>query len=200
MWQHLGISMISGITLIYGVGINDINRSITHAVGSRRVSCPIYKTWHHMLERCYSEKWLTKYPTYVGCSVCPEWLKFSAFEKWMLAQECTDKQLDKDFLAAENKVYSPDTCIFIDQGLNKFLTDRALLRGDYPLGVSAHKDGGFVVRCWNPFKQEREYLGLFEDANVGHLLWKARKHEHALAYAEQQTDPRVAEALRVRYL
>lgn len=192
--------MISGITLIYGVGINDSKRNVTHIIGDKRVYCPIYKTWHHMLERCYSEKWLVKYPTYVGCSVCPEWLKFSTFEKWMLSQSWNGRQLDKDFLSSDNKVYSPTTCTFIDQCLNKFLTDRGALRGEYPIGVSAHKDGGFVARCWNPFKQKREYLGRFEDATVGHLVWKKRKHELACIYADMQPDPRVAEALRTRYL
>lgn len=192
--------MISGIRLIYGVGINDVKRNITYTLGNKRVGCPIYRYWHHMLERCYSEKWLAKYPAYVGCSVSDEWLKFSSFEKWVLTQDWKDKQLDKDFLSKGKKLYSPETCIFIDQSLNKFLTDRAALRGSYPLGVTLELSGLFKVRCWNPFTGKREYLGLFKDPQEGHLVWKAKKHEHALAYAEQQTDPRVAEALRTRYL
>lgn len=192
--------MISGITLIYGVGINDLGRTITKKVGGKRVGCPIYKTWHHMLERCYSDKWLAKYPAYIGWSVHADWLKFSSFEEWMLTKDWKGKQLDKDFLSKDVKMYSPDTCIFIGQGLNKFLTDRARARGDWPLGVVKHKDGGFVASCWNPFVGKKEYLGIFKNPQEAHLVWKAKKHEHALTYADQQTDPRIAEALRTRYL
>lgn len=192
--------MISGITLIYGVGLNDLDRAITRTVGDKRVGCPIYAAWHHMLERCYSEKWHAKYPTYIDCFAKDGWLKLSKFEEWMLTQDWEGKQLDKDFLSSDNKIYSPETCVFIDQKLNKFLTDRAALRGNCPLGVSAHKEGGFVVRCWNPFEGKREYLGIFRNPEEAHLVWKKRKHEHALTYADQQTDPRIAEALRTRYL
>jgi hypothetical protein len=154
--------MIGGITLIYGVGLNDLDRTITRKVGDKRVSCPIYAAWHHMLERCYSEKWHNKYPTYTSCSVVKDWLRLSSFERWMLTQDWQGKQLDKDFLYPDNKLYSPDTCVFIDQRLNKFLTDRSALRGAHPLGVCKHKDGGFVAACWDPFKGIKEYLGIFK--------------------------------------
>lgn len=40
-----------------------------------------YKTWYRMLERCYSDKWKNKYPTYKNVTVCKEWLNFQNFAK-----------------------------------------------------------------------------------------------------------------------
>ena len=41
-----------------------------------------YKTWSHMLERCYSEKYHKKEPTYKNCAVDNNWLNFQNFAKW----------------------------------------------------------------------------------------------------------------------
>ncbi len=73
----------------------------------------IYKTWRHMLERCYDKKYQAKRPTYIGCSVCAEWHNFQIFAEWMSEQDYEGKQLDKDIKVKGNKVYSPDTCTFV---------------------------------------------------------------------------------------
>ena len=63
-------------SLICGVGVNDAN----YATSGKRM-CPFYRRWINMLERCYSEKFQEKNPTYRGCSVCEEWLTFSNFKR-----------------------------------------------------------------------------------------------------------------------
>lgn len=192
--------MKGGLVLIYGMALNDSKRPASWTIDGKRYWCPIYATWHHMLERCFCKKWHKKQPSYVGSSCSEDWLLLSNFEKWMMGEDWEGKQLDKDFLSGENKHYSAETCVFIDQRLNKFITDRKSLRGEYPLGVKKHKDGGFVATCWDPFKAINEYLGYYKDPEVAHNAWKDRKHSHALAYADLQTDPRVAEVLRTKYL
>ena len=42
--------------------------------------------------------------------------------------------------------------------------------------------------------------GVFTDPLVAHEAWRAKKHDLVLQYAEMQSDPRVAEALKLRYL
>lgn len=151
--------------------------------------------------RCYAGQLHVKRPSYIGCEVVESWKRLTVFEKWMQTQDWEGKHLDKDILFAENKIYGPDTCVFVPAGLNGFLLDRAANRGEFPIGVYWDKDtNSYKAQCNNPFTRKREALGRFNDPNEAYLVWKAKKHEHALTYAEQQTDPRVAEALRTRYL
>lgn len=187
--------------LIYGVAVNDADRPVWTKLNGKRVVCPFYSKWLGMLMRCHCPKLHLKRPTYVGCETTEEWLLFSNFERWMKTQDWVGKELDKDLLKAGNKLYSPDFCIFIPQELNSFTLDSRANRGEYPLGVYLDKESGrFKAQCNNPLIGRQENLGRFDTPEEAHLAWKKRKHELACIYADQQTDPRVAEALRTRYL
>ena len=194
--------------LVHGVGINDADyvTEVKERINGKQVlvwRCPFYRTWTNMLKRCYSEKCQHRQPTYKGCKVCDNWLIFSNFKKWMETQDWEGKQLDKDLLVESNKVYSPDTCLFVDRKINTFVIDRGNDRGQYMIGVCWQKDANkFQVHCRNPFTGKREYLGLFTDELQAHLAWKSRKHELACQLAESEycNDPRLAEVLRTRYL
>ena len=110
-------------------------------------------------------------------------------------------QIDKDILYPGNKVYGPETCVFVSCQINVFLVDCASARGDFPVGVNWEQNAGkFRARCRNPFTKKHEYLGLFSDPQDAHEAWREKKHEHACRYADMQTDLRIAEALRRRYL
>lgn len=189
--------------VVYGFGINDADYQVVVRDNDVVIwRCPIYEVWAGMLRRCYSEKFHLKRPTYKGCTVCEDWLIFSKFREWMLSQDWIDKDLDKDLLCTGNKVYSPDTCIFVHPLLNSFITDSASIRGECMIGVSWHKRiKKFQSRCRNPFINKEEHLGYFVDELEAHLAWKSRKHELAcqLADSDYCNDPRLAEVLRNRY-
>lgn len=188
-----------------GVGTNDAGYPvyICERVNGRQRNiwhCPLYRVWVDMLARCYSRREHARRPNYVGCSVAPEWLSFSAFREWMVTQDHEGKHLDKDLLVPGNKMYSPETCVFVSRELNSFMTDHASARGDWPIGVYWYKASGvFRASCCSPSTRKQEHLGQFADPDAAHEAWRARKHQHACAYADQQTDPRIAEALRSRY-
>jgi len=187
--------------LVFGVGINDLLRDVTWKVEGKKVLCPIYRTWQNMLGRCYDPKFHERHPSYSECLVAPDWLRLSTFEDWMETQDWKGNQLDKDILVSGNKVYSPNTCVFVRGCVNRFVCDSAATRGDWPLGVRWNKrDEAFQAEIRNPFTNRREGLGYYDNPEDAHLAWKKRKHQLALLYADQQTDPRVAGALRVRYL
>lgn len=187
--------------LVFGVGINDANRPVMTKLNGKWVKCPFYRKWQSMLGRCYDPKYHLRYPTYLGCETTEDWHLFSNFEKWMKAQDWEGRELDKDLLKVGNKLYSPDLCIFIPPELNNFTADSGRSRGEWPTGVYLHKGAGrFMSYCKNPFTGKKEYLGLFDSPEEAHLAWKRRKHELACIYADRQADPRVAEALRSRYL
>ena len=195
---------------VCGVGVNDAGyvvkkfETIGYEDGKRKRKlvwvCPYYRAWGSMLKRCYSVKYQESCPTYAGCSVSEEWLTFSNFKSWMMAQDWEGLQLDKDLLIDGNKIYSADTCVFVTGVVNNFTTDRGADRGEWLIGVDWCKSvGKFRSKCSNPFSGEQEYLGLFTCEQEAHAAWRKRKLELAHELAAIQTDPRVAKALIERY-
>lgn len=118
-------------------GLNDIDEPVAEVINGRRVKCIFYRKWQNMLERCYSKRYSEKNPTYLGCSVCEDWLKLSKFKSWFDQQpkERHSWHLDKDILFFGNKVYSPETCLLIPDWLNSFIAHPVKKNG-LPLGVS----------------------------------------------------------------
>lgn len=193
--------------LVNGIGVNDADYQIVkHAEvdGKRQIvwRCPIYLTWSLMIMRCYNAGYQDKYPTYKGCEVYKKWLTFSSFARWMKKQPWENNCLDKDILCQGNKLYSPAKCVFIPNIVNTFVTDSAASRGAYPIGVSIeHKApvNKYKAACRNPLTKKKEYLGCYPCPNEAHNAWRKRKHELACELASQQTDKRVARALRKRF-
>jgi hypothetical protein len=187
--------------LVHGVGINDADYVVQPTVNGKKVFCKVYLCWYNMIARCYGSSVQKKQPTYIGCTVCEEWLTFSNFKKWMEAQDWQGKHLDKDIICAGNKIYCPEFCCFLDPVVNTFVTDSGASRGDFLIGVSKTKDRPALrARCNNPITKIPEYLGYFKDELSAHKAWLARKHELACLIAESQDDERVSKALRLRYL
>ncbi|AUR93375.1 DNA-binding domain protein [Vibrio phage 1.187.O._10N.286.49.F1] len=182
--------------LVHGVGINDLPK--TKYGSGEGTRCPIHMRWRNMLQRCYGEH---NRPTYEGCTVCKEWLTFSNFKSWMEKQDWEGKHLDKDLLLQSNKVYSPETCVFVDQLVNSFITEGKASKGIHLIGVHLHKQGKFRAMCNNPFTKRNEHVGLYEEEIIAHLAWKKRKHElsYQLAHSNYVTDERVRQALLCRY-
>ena len=195
--------------LVFGVGTNDLGYKVrvmeyVTENGGERVrkpvfKCKYYEAWKRMLERCYSNKYLESYPTYIGTSVCSEWLSATAFKKWMEKQDWQGKCLDKDIVVPKSKLYSPDTCAFVLNETNLFVA-RDASRGEYPVGVHLHKPTGkYRARCRNPFSGKNEHLGLFSTPEEAHEAWRKHKHDLAQRVAATESDPRVVEALKKRY-
>lgn len=188
-------------TRVAGVGINDAEYKVANRVNGRLVLCPIYAVWSGMIRRCYDTKSHKRRPNYSMCSVSEEWLTFSKFKSWMEKQDCEGKHLDKDILIVGNKVYSADACVFVDAMTNGFILERGNDRGEWPIGVHWCSDEKtFKAQCNNPFTKKRECVGRFSCPNIAHKAWRKRKHELACQLADLQTDARVAEALRNRYI
>lgn len=195
------VSIMSGRrTTIFGIGINDAQYKVNNKVNGKNVRCKFYDKWTDMMKRCYSENLHKSRHSYKGCSVTEEWHIFSNFKAWMEGQEWHGKELDKDILINGNKLYSPETCVFVDKETNSFTTDAAKIRGEYPIGVCLDKRSGmFKAFCCNPFTKKQEYLGAYSSPQLAHAAWLKRKHTIACQLAEAQKDQRVAIALRLRY-
>ena len=196
--------------LICGVGVNDLGyrtqlyEEVTKNGGKRIWKsvfvCKYYAVWKSMLVRCYDKKYLERKPSYIGTSVCSEWLSATAFKKWMEHQSWHGKCLDKDIVVPGNKLYSPETCAFVLQATNSFVVARDASRGGYPTGVSLYKrTGKFFASCENPFTGKKEHLGYFSTPEDAHEAWRKCKHELAQLVAATESDPRIVAALKKRY-
>lgn len=197
-----------GDKLQFGIGINDAGYVVckTEVIlvnGVRKqkklFKCPYFSRWYNMLMRCYSENYQKKNQTYVGCTVCNEWLVFSKFRAWMEGQDWEGKELDKDILVKGNKLYSPQTCVFVSPNVNKLLVDSGGKRGVYPIGVSFHKSEQAIRATCLDGARKQAHLGYFKTPEEAHEAWRKYKHALACKIADEQTDERVAEALRKRY-
>ena len=112
---------------VFGVGINDVSE---YTRGTKA-----YLVWKSMLARCYSDYTRKANPAYVGCSVCEEWLVLSVFKKWFDENYIPGTQLDKDIIVRDNKVYSPDTCCFVPQEINKLFKGHTRTKSNLPHGI-----------------------------------------------------------------
>ena len=175
-------------SLVYGVGVNDSDYN-THKRKNKKTvwQCPFYLKWGTMLKRCYSLKWHKKHPTYIGCSVCPEWRYFSKFRLWMEGQKWEGMELDKDILVKGNQVYGPDTCCFIPTAINTlFNSSKKKNNIHLPECVTLTPSGkykvGVVIR---PGKKYYKTLPTVKEAHIDSL----EKKIEAIRYGAH--DPRL---------
>lgn len=184
--------------LVYGCGINNADYNTSWYVGDKRAVCPFYKRWTGMLSRCYSEKFKRKTSSYLDCRVSDEWKYFMNFKLWMEKQDWEGKELDKDLLVEGNRVYGPNTCMFIDQEVNTFILENKNRRGDWPLGVYFNKPSKKFLAYVREERRNR-YLGQFGCPNEAHNAWREAKRELAVALAAKQANLLVSLALLERY-
>lgn len=184
--------------MIYCVGINDTGYNVVTKVivdgKEHNKMCPYYSRWAGMLGRCYSSRFHKKHPTYTDVTVCKEWLVFSNFRKWMEKQDWEGKCLDKDLLVYGNKIYSPETCIFISDEVNTLLLKSDGTRGELPLGVRyKNKSKGMLNERTKPYSAQitnrrlgKKYvhLGYFSTPDEAHKCWQLGKCDLILTVAE----------------
>ena len=157
----------------------------------------VYRTWCHMLERCYDEKYHEKESTYIGCETSKEWLNFQNFGEWheenYYEVEGERMHLDKDILFKSNKIYSPDTCIYVPETINKLFTKSDKKRGGNPIGVCYHKrNNNYVAGCsvydFENKKKKRIHLGSYNTPEEAFNIYKQFKENYIKEVADLYKD------------
>ena len=152
-----------------------------------------YTCWTNILKRCYDPYILNKYPTYIDCYVCDEWLCFQNFAKWheenYYEVENCKMNLDKDILVKGNKIYSPETCIFVPNKINILFTKSDKARGEYPIGVSYCKGNNKLSATSND-GYKKVYLGYFplNRPFQAFTVYKNFKENHIKQVADEYKD------------
>ena len=138
-----------------------------------------YNVWVSMIGRCYTTNTRPRDKSYIGCEVCQDWLTYSNFHNWFYAPNngyVKGYNLDKDIISKGNKIYSPSTCCFIPQELNKMFTKRKSRRGEFPIGVIISKSGKYDSRI--KIDKKDYYLGAYTTIEEAFNAYKNAKERH----------------------
>ena len=177
---------------VFGVGINDVPGS-----ASRNPKRVYYHKWCRMMERSYCSYYHKRYPSYIGCTVDPRWHYLSDFKRWYEEQgDVKGKHLDKDIIFPGNKVYGPDTCIFVSRELNSFFIKADKTRGEYPIGVRKrpYKKNPYQVRVGNGTKLT--FVGSYSTPEEAYQAFIQAKKEQLLErFILPETNERLKQAL-----
>ena len=164
----------------------------------------------NMFYRCHSKAYQKSHPWYEGCTMCAEWLDpehgLERFAEWcnenyyVIDGEGTI-QLDKDILVKGNKIYSPDTCIFVPKRINcMFSGSSRKNENGMPMGVQCSDrrqqyypvlnglDGRNII--------DREYFDTSEEAWRRYAQYK---QDYIISVAETYRSvvpPKVYEAIK----
>ena len=136
-----------------------------------------YVLWCRMLQRCYSDEFKKKRPTYEGCEASENFKSYEHFYEWCNSQVGLKDgfHLDKDLLVKGNKVYSESTCIFIPKEINSLLTKCDASRGGHLIGVYwCNTNNAFVAKVRRN-KGKQEHLGLFKTEIEAFKAYKQAK-------------------------
>ena len=146
---------------VCGVGIVGTKYPISEG----RRNTKEYTLWRNMLERCYSDIFKKKNPTYEGCEVSDNFLHYEYFYEWCHNQIGFGNEgwhLDKDLLVKGNKVYSESTCVFIPREINQVLTKCTASRGEHLIGIYWCKTNKAFKAQVSKNKGKQKNLGLFK--------------------------------------
>ena len=172
---------------VYGVGYigEGIYRSKINGKPTKE-----YNTWHSMMDRCYNSRHSERYPTYAECEVCEAWHNFQTFAAWYndnyyeVGQQ--RMQLDKDILEKGNKVYGPDTCIFVPNIINTLFVKSNSSRGNLPIGVVCIAN----EKYWSYANErgKRRHLGYYDTPEEAFFAYKSYKERYIKLVADEYRD------------
>ena len=119
--------------------------------------------------------------------MCEEWHNFQNFARWVEENIYfidRDKiNLDKDILQKGNKIYSPDTCIFVPQKINTLFCKANKIRGKYPVGVSYSKiNEKFQSKISK--RNKTIHLGFFNTSEEAFYAYKKEKERYIKEVAD----------------
>ena len=149
-----------------------------------------YVLWCHMFERCYSDAYKKRYPTYEYCKVSENFKSYEYFYEWCQKQIGFNKEwhLDKDLLIKSNKVYSEDTCVFLPSEINSLLTKREASRGEHLIGVSWCKKANAFKASVSKNKGGQKHLGYFKTEIEAFKAYKKAKEAFVKEQANKWKD------------
>ena len=192
--------------LIYGVGINDV--MIPGFIHTRT-----YRTWSGIIRRTdmRDPKFIAeeRNQCYIDCTLDPRWFKLSVFKEWIEQwNDYENKEIDKDILILDNKIYGPETCLMVRPTINTFFKPN--IKRDLPRGVTQNtsydgsRGGKNLYRAQitkiGEKKKNQSRLGMiglghFPTIEEASAAYESARKEQIQFLIETETDIRVKNAL-----
>ena len=174
---------------LYGVGFIGVGKYKSR--DSPKKLAKSYAVWVDMLKRGYDDNYKQKHPTYKDVTVCEEWHNFQNFAEWfynnynpaIMKGWC----LDKVTICPDCKIYSPETCCFVPQEINKLFIYRKLNKGLYPIGVSFSKQNRKFASKIKKYNKTF-HLGYFLTPEEAFEKYKEAKEQHIREVADKWRD------------
>jgi len=168
-------------------GIGDYNLS-----DGKGEMLPRYYTWKSMLSRCYNENYHKRRPTYIDCTAYEEWHNYQNFAKWYEDNyyeiDGYKMCLDKDILYKGNKIYSPDTCIFVPDAINNIFIKSRPSMSSLPVGVALTRNKTKYKATCALGHEDIHYLGQFDTPEEAFTVYKEFKENHIKQVADKFKD------------
>jgi len=120
-------------------------------------------------------------------------LTFSNFKSWAEKQDWQHKQLDKDILG-DGKLYSKDTCRFVESWLNNILNNHGRATGKWPVGVSYDKSRNKFA-AWLSIDGKTKGLGRFNTVPEAHQAYLIAKYQYVTGKINNYPDQKIREAV-----
>ncbi|WP_297136124.1 hypothetical protein [Terrisporobacter sp.] len=140
-----------------------------------------YKFWKSMIQRCYDESFQRTHPEYIPCTVCEEWHNYQNFARWFdnnyYEIENRIMNLDKDILYKGNKIYSPNTCVFVPDNINLLFANHNTSRGNFPIGVTFDKKSSKYSAKMN-VENKTTHIGMYDNCEDAFLAYKFEKEKY----------------------
>ena len=172
---------------ICGVGYIGVGKYIGCVLNDKgeAINTPEYSAWRGIIKRCYFENEKDLHKSYYGIStMCEEWKNFQTFGKWY-EENFYDigegrMHIDKDVLYPGNKVYSPETCIFVPQRINMLFMNKPNKRG-LPNGIRKEARGYEA-------KYNHHGLGTYQTVEEAYKHYSEAKEKNIKEVAEEYKD------------
>ena len=121
----------------------------TREDGNKTKACQLWENMRFRSLYQYSKD-PVRYANYKDTKVCGDWKDFQKFAEWFYNESNFNPgwQLDKDILSPQGyPIYSPETCTFVPEEMNKALTTRVNHRGSMPIGLHKSTRRGNKISC-----------------------------------------------------
>lgn len=139
-----------------------------------------------MLERCYKEN---PSNAYKDCYVCDEWHLLSNFRNFFDDNYIPGFNLDKDFLFPGNRVYSPETCIFIPREINSLLVKCGRGKDGKLHGVNYSKRlNKYIANVSYSAIGKRVHIGTFNTEREAERAYIEKKRDIIKSIADKYKD------------
>jgi hypothetical protein len=146
---------------VYGIGI--IGDMITKIEGTEMKS---YTRWRAIVKRCYEGY----------ADLHKQWYYYENFHKWYCIHVVGDYEIDKDLFSGKNKIYGPDTCVFLPNKINSAIAiggtvGYTLSHGKYQVRIRNIDDG--TRMCFGSFDTKEEAQSIYKKEKEGYIKYLA---------------------------